>query len=346
MFRQLKKLVTIVTLLSFLAFFFPTAVSAASLTAISDTMSRLKASTASNHTIKYTTPAGGGVAAGETMTIAFPSGFNIGSVDYTDIDVSWGPSSGAENELTLAATPSGSTWGAAFSSQVLTITSGSGTIDASSKIIVEIGTNASGGNAQITNHATPATYTISIAGTFGDTGKLAVVILSDDQFSVTAIVDPTMTFSLSHTLTAFGVLSSSSVTTSDTPIDLTISTNANSGYTIKIQDAGDGNNPGLFSSDNSFIIGSANYSYANSADLASVAGYGIQGSSGNATIASPYNVSGTNVGGYELTAQNLATYSGVASSHVVTITSKAKITGATPAGAYADTVTVTATSNF
>lgn len=321
---------------------------ASGLTALSDTMSRLADSTPtaveSDHTIKYTTPSG--VGAGSNMQITFPTGFAIGSVDYTDIDVSWGPSTGAENELTLGATASGSTWGASFSGQVLTITSGTGTIAAASKVIIEIGTNASGGDAQITNHATAATYTISIGGGFGDTGKIAIVILTDDQFTVTGTVDPTISFSLSANATDFSAISASSPTTSTPNITLTISTNAGSGYTVKIRDSGNTANPGLYNSTASFMIGSADYSYNNSADLTSVAGYGIQGSSASATIASPYNVSGTNVGGYELTDQNLATFGSSADSHTITITSKAKASGSTPAGTYNDTVTVTATGNF
>lgn len=339
-----NKLIYFVLLSFFVGFLAPQVASAASLTALSDTMSRLKKSAASNHTIKYTTTSG--VAAAGTMTVTMPSGFTIGSVDYTDIDVSWGASTGYENELTLAGTPSGSTWGAAFSGQVLTITSGSGTITAASKVVIEIGTNSNGGDQQITNHGMAATYTISIAGSFGDTGRIAIAILDDDQFSVTASVDPTFTMSISASTTDFGTLSSSSVTTSTPSIDVSVSTNAQNGYTIKIQDAGDGINPGLYSSLSSFIIGSGDYSYNNSADLDSVAGYGIQATSATATIASPYNVSGNNIGGYELTAQNLASYSGTASGHTVSIVSKAKVSGATPAGSYIDTVTLIGTSNF
>jgi len=348
---KLKTIWILFLVLALLNFFYPRIAHADALTALSDTMSRLADSTPtavySDHTIKYTTPSG--VAAGQNMQITFPAGFTIGTVDYTDIDVSWGPSTGAENELTLAATPSGATWGAVFSGQVLSITSGTGTITAASKVIIEIGTNATfgvAGDQQIQNQATAATYTISIAGSFGDTGKIAIVILTDDQFAVTASVDPTLTFTVSDTLTAFGTLSSTSVTTSSPNITLTVSTNAQSGYTITVKDAGNGTNPGLYNSTAAFIIGSADYSYGNSANLASVAGYGIQGSSATATVASPYNVSGDNVGGYELVAQNLATYSGLADNHTITITSKAKITGSTPAGAYTDTVTVIATGNF
>lgn len=347
--QKLKKFLVYVLSVLTLAFFaYPQVTHAEALTTLSDTMSRLADSTptavSSDHTIKFTTPTG--VAAGKIITVTFPAGFTIGTVDYTDIDVSWGPSTGAENELTLAATPSGTTWGAAFSGQVLSITSGSGIITAASKVIIEIGNNASGGNAQIQNHATAATYTISIGGDFGDTGKVAIVILGDDQFTVTGTVDPTLTFSLDNTSTAFGVISTSSATTSSPNIGLTISTNATTGYTITVQDEGSGTNPGLYNSAASAIIGSADNSYNNSADLASVAGYGIQGSSATATIASPYNVSGTNIGGYERTAQTLATYGGVADGHSITITSKAKAQTTAPAGTYNDTVTVLATGNF
>src|SRR3990167_8185530 len=179
MLKQIKLFFTLGLIILVLVFILiPQTASADALSALSNTMSRLSDSTPtavySDHTIKYTTPSG--VGAGETMEITFPSGFAIGSVDYTDIDVSWGASTGYENELTLAATPSGSTWGAAFAGQVLTITSGTGTISTTSKVVVEIGNNASGGNVQIQNHVTAATYTISIAGDFGDTGKIAIVI--------------------------------------------------------------------------------------------------------------------------------------------------------------------------
>lgn len=346
---KIKKILNLAVILALLVFFFaPRLTQAAALTSLSDTMSRLKKTgtptVKSDHTIKFTTSTG--VAAGQTMVITMPTGFAIGSVDYTDIDVSWGASTGYENELTLAATPSGATWGAVFAGQVLTITSGSGTITGTSKVVVEIGLNATGGDQQITNHATAATYTISISVASTDTGKIAIVILDDDQFTVTGIVDPTISFSLSATATDFGTISSSSVTTSSPNIILTLSTNANSGYTITIQDQGDGNNPGLYNSSAPFLVGSGDYSYGDTANLSSVAGYGIQASSATATIAARYNQSSNTIGGYERTAQSLATYSGTADTHTVAITSKTKVSGSTPAGNYSDTVTVIATGNF
>jgi len=350
--NSLAKILRIFLIITLTALFYPQVVKAAALTALSDTMSRLADSTPtavySDHTIRFTTSTGAGDV-GDTIEITMPTGFAIGTVDYTDMDLSHGASTGYETEETLAATADATSWGASFTGQVLSLehpTNGAnGDITGGDKVIVEIGLNASGGNVQIQNHATAATYTISIGGDFGDSGKIAIVILANDQFTVTGTVDPTITFSLDNTSTNFSTIGTS-VVTSTPNIVLTVSTNAGTGYTITIRDAGNTTNPGLYNSDAAFMIGSADYSYANSADLGSVAGYGIQCSSASAACQSPYNVSGNNVGGYELTATNFATYGGAADGHTITVTSKAKVTGSTPAGTYNDTVTVIATGNF
>ncbi len=340
-----------VILMAISVFIYPYFTYAAALTDLSDTMSRLEKGIASDHSIKFTTPTGAGDS-GDTITVTMPAGFTIGTVDFTDIDLSHG-AAGTETDETLAAAADATSWGAVFAAQVLTLTHPTngvnGDIAATDIVIVEIGLNATfgvAGDQQITNQAAANNYTITIGGTFGDTGQIGIVIIDDDQFTVTGTTDPTITFTLSANATAFGTLSASSVVTSAPNITLTISTNGTNGYTVNIRDAGDTTNPGLYSAANLFLIGSADYSYNDSEDLDAGNGYGIQGSSGDATIAVPYNSGGNIVGGYELTDQTLATHNATASSHTITITSKAKITGATPAGNYIDTVTVIATGNF
>ena len=346
--NNFRKLFGLFMVLMTLSFFAPQiAIAAGALTALSDTMSRLQKSTVkSDHTIKFTTPTG--VAAGQNIQITMPTGFAIGTVDYTDIDVSWGPSTGAENELTLAGTASGTTWGASFTGQVLTIVSGSGTITGTSKVIVEIGLNAASGDQQITNHATAGTYTISIAGTFTDTGKIAIVILDSDQVSLTASVDPSISFSLSATSSAFSALSVGSVTTSSPDITLTVGTNSPNGYTISVRDVGNTTNPGLYNSVATYLIGSSNAAYDDN-DLLEIGqeGYGIQASSAGATIAARYDQTGNNVGGLEITATTLASYATkMVANQTITITHKAAIAAFTSAGNYADTLTYIATGNF
>lgn len=213
---------------------------AAALTSKSDTMSRLQASVASNHTIQFTTPTG--VAAGATITVTFPAGFNMGSVAFGDMDLEDDGS-----DVTLAATPSGTTWGAAVAGQVITFTNGSAAVAADSVITIEIGTNATGGSNQITNTASTGDATISIGGTFGDSGDILVEILADDTVNITATVDEAISFSISDTSIGFGTLTSANAryatsdangdTTAQVAHNLVAGTNATGGYTITVQGA-------------------------------------------------------------------------------------------------------------
>ncbi len=328
----------------------------ATLTALSDTMTRLEKSQTSNHTIKFTTSAGAGDIT-DTITITMPDSFGIGSVDYTDIDLSYGASTGAETEATLADSASDTAWGASFSGQVLTLThptdGATGDIAASDKVIVEIGTNADSGNAQITNINTANTYTISIGGTFGDTGKIAIVILDDDNVIVNASIDPSITFSLSANSTDFGVLSPGVVDTADTNVTLTVGTNAASGYTISVRDAGNTTNPGLYNSSATAIIGSADGSYNDTGDLSSVgSGYGLQiACTAGCTTGTHVNTrwrQGSNVvGGLELTDTEVVTFSSTLSAdHTLSVVHKAKSSSTHSAGTYTDTLTYIATGNF
>jgi hypothetical protein len=316
---------------------------AASLTALSDTMSREKIGTASNHTIKYTT--GTGVAAAGTMTITMPTGFTIGTVDNTDIDVSWGPSTGAENELTLAATASGTTWGAVFAGQILTITSGTGTITAASKVIVEIGTNATAGatgDQQITNHASAATYTISIGGTFGDTGKIAVVTIADDQIPVTAGVDPSFTFTVANTTLDLSTISTSAVSTTSFN-NITIGTNAHNGYTVTVKNVGSGSNPGLYNSNDATLIASSTTTLAGGTE-----GYGGNCNKVSGSGACTFADGATqNVTGFTLAGSTFASYATKpAGTDTFQIRVKAAISSATEPGTYVDTLTLIGTANF
>ncbi|NTU69891.1 hypothetical protein HGB13_03680, partial [bacterium] len=89
MFRKTRSYLTKFLIVSLVIFSLPQVTNAASLTALSDTMSRLKDSQASNHTIRFTTPTG--VAGAAQVVVTFPTGFDVNgtgnNLDYTDIDV-------------------------------------------------------------------------------------------------------------------------------------------------------------------------------------------------------------------------------------------------------------------
>jgi hypothetical protein len=228
---------------------------AASLTSLSDTMSRLKASTASDHEIKFVTPTG--IAAGNTVTLTFSSGFtNVsgGTLVFGDVDFATGSTSNCTSatftEQTLAASAATTTWGVTFAGQVMTLTSATGTATPGNCVRFRIGTNTSTGGVgthQISNGVAGSSDTITVGGNFGDTGTLQVDIISDDQVNVTATVDPTLTFTISDNTIGFGSLSTSAAkyangattgSASDVAAhNLTVATNAQSGYVLSYNGA-------------------------------------------------------------------------------------------------------------
>lgn len=225
---------------------------AASITDASDTLSNSAPSTASNHTIAFETE--NGLAIGQTLTVTFPVGFTMGSVAHDDVDILINGLS----STTVAGASDASNWGVTFSGSIITFTTPTGSgVASDTPIVIRIGNHAvtSGtGVNQITNPSATTSYAINIGGTMQDSGQVRVAIV--DQVLVTASVDTHLTFTVS------GVNSSSTVNGSPTttaatstssalpfgtlPInssrtlaqDLTITTNAGSGYTVTVEQTG------------------------------------------------------------------------------------------------------------
>lgn len=330
---------------------------AAAVTSAKDTMSTIYQSVVANHTVQFVTPTG--VSAGQTITITFPTGFTIGSVDYTDIDMASGATCSGATDISLAATPATTTWGAVFSGQVLTLTSATGTVTATHCVVIEIGTNATygvAGDQQITNQTAVQNNSdpkILIGGTMADSGRIAVEIVTNNTVAVTGQVDPQISCSIDDTTAGFGTFTLATVATADSTPIWTISTNATGGYNLAVRSTGNGSTAGLYSSIASYTIASA------TADLAGASsGYGLQGtkSDGDAgsaatTVSSPFTATGTNVGALVVTAfpgsgTTLASATGPVSNATVTSTLKAKVSGLVPSGSYVDTLTYVCTGVF
>lgn len=262
MFKKIvSQVVLVLTIVMTTGVLNPLFVTAASISTSSDVMSRSKQSTLSNHEIKFVTPTG--LAAAQTITLTFSSDFTgVSSVTSSDVDFATGStgvcSSATFTEQTLAASASGSTWGVGASGQVVTITSGTGTVTASRCVRIRIGDNATNGATgtnRITNGALDDDDTITIGGTFGDTGTITVDIIDDDQVTVSARVNQTMSFDLDAALTDsetstpytvdLGVLSSGSVSVSNGTSINTIyvegSTNASGGMNVTVRNTNGAN---------------------------------------------------------------------------------------------------------
>src|SRR3989338_7911331 len=117
---------------------------ASSLMNVSDTVSRLKAEEPANHTIQFTIPSG---MNGGAITIFFNNAVSdINGVDYTDIDLLYGPL-GRETEKALYVQPGTNVWGVTVNPILRTITLNypivyGFPILTGERVIIKIGTHA------------------------------------------------------------------------------------------------------------------------------------------------------------------------------------------------------------
>lgn len=223
-------------------------VGAAALTDISNVLSNSDVGENSDHLLTFV--ATSGVAAAGTLTVTFdPTGslFDLTSVVLADVDLAYGATCGTVADQTLAAAPSGATWGAVVTAGADTIefTSGTGTITAGDCVIVEVGTVA-GGTNQINNPAGAGVYEVEVT-TASDSGSALVAVL--DNVDVDVTVDETLTFTVTGqgtgdcvTTTDLGTTATSisygSVTANtfyDACQQLEVSTNATGGYAVTVQ---------------------------------------------------------------------------------------------------------------
>lgn len=341
--------ITLTAILLVTAFYplFSTQVNSASLTAMSDTMTRLKVSQLSDHVIKFTTPTG--VAAAGTITINFnTSGFSSGTTAFGDIDFTHGATTGLETSETLAATCTGTTWGAAFATNVLTITSCTGTVTAGDKVIITIGLQAAGGANRITNPGSSGSKSIAITAGASDSGTLAVAIMTEDQVTVSATVDPTVTSTLSATTCSLGTLGSGAINFCS--YTNTVSTNASSGYVSTIVENGNLCSPSVAVCTNNIddVVGGVINEGSEEYGVSSNDTVGTQDivnstgcdDSGTAEDATPITATA------QVYADSGDGDAGPVSGAVTTVCHSASILGSTPAGAYSHIVTHITTGTF
>lgn len=320
----------------------------ASLTAMSDTMTRLKISQASDHVVKFTTPTG--VAAAETITIDFnTSSFSTGSTEFGDVDFTHGATTGLETSETLAATCSGATWGAAFSTNVLTITSCTGTVTAGDKVIITIGLAALGGNAQITNPGSNGSKSIPLTSGSADTGTLAVAIMTEDQVTVSATVNPSITSSLSSSTCVLGTLVDSAINFCS--YTNTVSTNASSGYVATIVENGNLCSPSVAvctndindeTGDGDVDEGSEEYGVSSNDTTGTQDIVDSTGCDDDGIVEAASAITGT----AQVYADSGDGDAGPTSGAVTTVCHSASVLGSTPAGSYSHIVTHVTTGTF
>lgn len=330
--------------------------SAAQLTAMKDTLSPAtgafnaeKASTVANHTITFTTPTG--VASGQTIILTFDNSTSIhASLDFTDIDLA---DDGVD--VTLAAAPAAATWGVVRTSgTVITFTNGTTAVAAGSVITIEIGTNAtnqSTGVRQITNGPAGTTL-LTISGTFTDSGTIGIPIIADDVVTLNALVQPSISFSISDNSLFFGNLRTAGAcfaqgtdpgavtcpTTVETEaFNFQAGTNATSGYIVTAQGA-------TLTSGGNTITPLA----VNTASFPGNEQFGIRISAtgGSGTVLAPFAASGFAWTPTASTAVIVANTSAPSTTTTYSVREMANISSLTEAGTYTASQTYVITGTF
>jgi hypothetical protein len=345
------------------AFLMPKTLFAASVTSLSDTLTRIKASTASNHEIFFVTPTG--VTSGQTITVTFSADFtNVASIIEDDVDFASGSTSTCTSatyteQTTVASGATASQWNVSSSGQVITIESGGGsaTVASSKCVRIRIGTNATNsgtGANQISNGAADDDDNITIGGTFADSGTATIDIIADDQVVITATVAPTFTFTIDDNAIGFGALSAStgrwatanasgvdaSATTPTAANVLTVATNAASGWTLTYSGA-------TLTSGGNTITDAATID-EDSDGTPGTEQFGISASTnGDSTIATGYlRDSAADFDFVPNTTTTLASEAVATATETISISYLANISGATEPGSYSTTLTYIATGNF
>jgi hypothetical protein len=306
--KVLSIAVTLSLLFSYSNFFIASA-QAATITPISDTMSNQTISASATNNFSF--DAVSGIPASGTVTITFPSGFS------------------AISTSSATSSMSGATF--AVSGNVITVTNGTTAVTAGTTVTISgiTATNPSTASSSTTQ------YIITVSDSGGDSASIAVAIVTSSQVSVTATINPTITFSISSNSINFGVLTTASVTTESNT--LTLSTNAGSGASISIQDT----RAGLYNIAHAYTI------HSNTTTLAAGSeGYGVNASSSSLTVQSPFSGTGDSVGAITTSTQTIASVTAPVNNSTTTVNYLASISNITPSGPYSDTITYIATGTF
>lgn len=340
---------------------------AATITVASDTLTSIKASTAADHSITFAIPGGvGDFTTADSIIIDFPASSFTQSGTWATTDFTF--NDGAARTISAVeatATPNRAVVGCVDGAANVGVEIDTTAADVSFRIVpcgasftantsgtITFGILGTGAGGVFTNPAAASYITIIGRddlnnGSNDDTVNIAVRIVSaaNTEVSVTATVDPTLTFSLGAATVALGTLSTSSTASgSHTAI---IATNGASGFTLTY------NGATLTSGANTITaMGAANTSTIGSEEF----GINLKANTTPSVGANVVQTSGTcNTSANYATADNFAYFAGATTTMAsaaapadctYTVSYIANIAPTTEAGSYATTVTYVGTGLF
>ncbi len=385
-----KKLVAIFSIFGMVfGLLAPVITSAASITSAKDTMTRLKISTTADHTIVFTLPTGVTFDSNDELRIDFPhsSAFTQGGTWATaDFTVNDGTSR-TVNAVEATASPNGAVAGCSDGANNVgveidttnivfaIIPCGGSFVASSTAATVTFTIDGTTTDGTLTNPSSAASYTITIANdednnsTDDDTVSIAVGIADDDQVTVSATVNSSLTFDLDANTSGTGDTSApytvalGTITTTDTRVSgatdsvnrimIDLDTNAASGVIVTVKNANGAN--GLVSTSTpADDIGSADGTIADGTENYGLCVISVTQTTGTLSKAAPYN-SGScsadtetnDIQALTTSGENIVSSAAPLAGGRAQIAVNAAISGVTPAHTdYADTLTFIATSTF
>lgn len=338
---------------------------AASLTSMQAIASRLKENTNSNYTIYFVSPTGIQSGTSDDIILTFSSDFVLAAEAAINYDFAVGStgvcSSATFTEETLALTASATEWGVDVTGDILSFEPETDDTHAGGLCYrIRAGTIAvtggTGAADTIANGALDNDDTIAFSGGFGDTGTIAIDIISDDQVTISATVDPTITFTLTtgDNALGFGTLTSAAGRWADAAADGELAVAGNlptSAHTGSIATNGAGgwvlsyNGATLTASGGTINVATVDEDSDGTPGTEQF-GLGLS-TDGNSTITTGYlRDTAADFNFVASTTTTIASEAVPTATETLDFSYLANITGATEAGAYSTTLTYIATGTF
>lgn len=243
--KKIISSVSIVALFLAVSGVYPLIATAATVSNFKDTMSDQTTSTTATHTITWTLVGGDTVAAGDTFTVDFvDADFTLNAIgNWQTSDFSF--NDGSARTITAVSSSSGvdPTCTAGTSNVAVTINTSTNNFkvvacstytasSANAAITFTINGTTASGTGTMTNKATNQDSSlVALTQSNGDSSNAAVAIEPNGTVTVTATVNPTLTFSMGSSSISLGTLSSSSATTNASN-SITVASNAQGGFIV------------------------------------------------------------------------------------------------------------------
>lgn len=367
---MIKKVTSFVSILAFVfstLAYNPFTASAAQFTGVKDTMSTVATSATATHTLNWTLVGGDTVATGETFIIDYVNAdFTLNSA-ATWVAADFAYSDGTRTNQAPVAVGAAPSCSAGANNYTVTVDSTNNTFTITTcaswttsgsnpTITFVINGTAATGAGTMTNKSTDtdasngSKYTITESN--GDAATGAVTAETNGVVTVTASVDPTLTFSNTQSAVDFGTLSSTSArfatagaasggnASVQTAHTLTVGTNAPSGYTVTY------NSPQtLTNGANSITAVTLTGSASGTAGNPQFA-LNATVNAGSPTIPSAYAGASNNWKFAASSTEQVFSGSGAVSGDAVNVRYLANIPASQAPGSYSTTLTWVATANF